>query len=208
MKRPASYLAAFAIVCLFMALATGIATPQTSYVSTPQLMDGPDSVSGWVYDANHNAIPGAEVTLYFTQFIPPSTYNPMVAVNIADNPQQTSNGSKSPVGYYRFNGLQPDNVYAVTAEINGIAYTGDVQVISTMNYLNVTIPNYTYSPTPVPTPEGPTYQQPPGWVNTPVAVDSGGIDLGAVLWIFLLCMVAAQLVVSMAVLLLIAQRKS
>jgi hypothetical protein len=199
------------ILLTFIIISTGVALSQqatnTTAAAQSQYMGGQDSLLGIVYDSNHDVVPGAQVTIYFTQFIPPSEYKAMGPVNIPDNPQYTGDGSRSPRGQYEFKDLLPD-VYAVTAEINGIAYTEDVNVINSTETMDLTIPNYTYqaAANASPIPGGPTYSPPPGWNTTPVP-QGGGIDIGDVLKIFLICLVVAQLVVSTAILVVITGRR-
>ena len=200
------------ILLTFIIISTGVALSQqatnTTAAAQSQYMGGQDSLLGIVYDSNHDVVPGAQVTIYFTQFIPPSDYKPQGPVNIPDNPQYTGDGSRSQKGQYEFNDLLPNAVYAVTAEINGIAYTEDVNVISSTETMDLTIPNYTYqaAANASPTPEGPTYSPPPGWGTTPLP-QGGGIDISDVLRIFLICLVVAQLVVSTAILVVITGRR-
>lgn len=99
-------------------------TPTPTFVSQP-VSGGQNSISGRVYDSNHNAVSNAKVTIYNTKFT--LDYVAKDPVNIMKNPQLTSDGSTSLMGLYQFSGLNPD-VYIITAEKNGIAYSETVQV--------------------------------------------------------------------------------
>jgi len=207
MKHTVLRPAFFIILLMVIILSTGMALSQTPVITTvPQYMTGVNSLSGTIYDNNHDAIPGAQVTLYYTQFLPPNEYKALEPVNIPNNPQSTGNGGQSPAGHYEFGSLQPD-VYAVTAEINGIAYSQDVQVVNGNTTMDLTIPNYTYQTVPNSSTASavPTYQPPPGWNTTPVQ-SGNGINFSDVFRVFLICLIVAQLVVSLAILIVISGR--
>lgn len=147
-----------AFIALFIIAFIGAITLQMP-VSKGQYYGGQNSISGRVYDANHNAIPGAKVTIYYTKFMV-NDYQPAEPVKSADNPQLTGNGSTSLTGLYQFSGLVPD-VYIITAEKEGIAYSGKVQLRDGTITQDITIPgyiekNYSASPTVTPKPS-PTF---------------------------------------------------
>lgn len=111
-----------------------------------------NSVSGRVYDANHNAIPGAKVTLYYTKFLG-TDYVAAEPVKMAGNPQYTSNGSTSLTGLYQFSGLVPD-VYIVAVEKEGVAYSEKVLLREGTKTADLTLAGYiekNYTATPKPT---------------------------------------------------------
>jgi hypothetical protein len=169
--------------------------------SMAQSIGGQYSISGKVYDANHKAIPNAKVTLYHTKFI--LDYVAQDPVKSPDNPQYTSNGSTLPTGYYQFSGLTAD-VYIVTAEKDGIAYSEKVQLKEGTATLDLAIPGYiekSYSSSPTPTPRpSPTFTNviPPVPDKMP---DINGIIFGAAS-LLLMGLVALQLVAGIAIIVL------
>jgi hypothetical protein len=188
-----------AIMFLFIVFIVSACMPMMTAVKA-QDSSGMNSISGRVYDANHNAIPGAKVTLYYTKFL--LEYKPAGQVKIANNPQFTSDGSKSLTGLYLFSGLSSE-VYIVTVEKDGIAYSENVQVIEGTKTVDLTIPgyiekNYTVSPTLTPRPS-PTY------TNVPEA-DLGSI-VSDVARLLLMCLVGLQFVAGIAIVALNVGRK-
>ncbi|HTY90787.1 MAG TPA: carboxypeptidase-like regulatory domain-containing protein [Methanocella sp.] len=165
-----------AFILLFIFAVTGMLALQM-HTSRAQYLGGQDSISGRVYDANHNAIPGAKVTIYYTKFVV-NSYVAADAIKSADNPQFTSNGSKSLTGFYQFSGLTQD-VYIITAEKDGIAYSETVQLREGTKTVDIMIPGYiekSYSASVTPTPKpSPTSSN----VIPPVIVPEP--DLGAII---------------------------
>lgn len=171
-----------------------------------QTLSGQSSISGRVYDANHNAIPNAKVTLYYTKFI--MDYVAADPVKMQDNPQLTSNGSKSLMGLYVFTGLPPD-VYIVTVEKDGIAYTEKVQLREGTKTADLTIPgyidkNYSASPTATPRP-GPTFTS----VIPPITGPGPDIDaiIGELVRLSLMALVGLQFIAGIAIIALGSGRK-
>jgi hypothetical protein len=203
--KSASGLFRAAIIVLFIVVIVSACMPMMTVVKA-QDSPGMNSISGRVYDANHNAIPGAKVTLYYTKFL--LEYKPAGQVKIANNPQFTSDGSKSLTGLYLFSGLSSE-VYIVTVEKDGIAYSENVQVIEGTKTVDLTIPgyiekNYTASPTLTPRPS-PTYTNviPTGLVPTS---DLGSI-ISDVARLLLMCLVGLQFVAGIAIVALNIGRK-
>ncbi len=166
-----------------------------------QVIEGHNSISGRVYDANHNAIPNAKVTLYNTKFT--LQYEAAEPVKSPNNPQFTSNGSTSLTGLYVFTGLS-SNVYIVTAEKDGIAYSETVLLNEGTKTADITIPGYvekTYSSSPTPTPRAsPTYTQ---VIPTSVPIPSDvGASLGELARLSLIALVGLQLVAGAVIILL------
>lgn len=145
-------------------------------VAQPETAGGKNSISGTVYDARHNGIPGAKVTLYYTAFLV-NDYKATDPVSLPDNPQLTSDGRRTPAGFYGFTGI-PADVYIVTAEKDGIAYSEIIQVREGTKTADLTIPGYVdkgyTTPTPTVEPRPTAYGELPS-VGAPI------IDLGAIL---------------------------
>jgi len=163
-----------------------------------QTIVGHNSISGRVYDANHNAIPNAKVTLYNTKFT--LQYEASDPVKSPNNPQYTSNGSTSLTGLYVFTGLS-SNVYIVTAEKDGIAYSETVLLKEGTMTADITIPGYvekSYSSSPTITPRpSPTYTK-----VIPTASVPGpdvGTALGSLSRLALMALVGLQLVAGVAI---------
>lgn len=164
-----------------------------------QTLAGHNSISGRVYDANHNAIPGAKVTLYYTNF-KINAYLPADPVKSGDNPQYTSNGGTSLTGLYVFTGLSSD-VYIVTAEKDGIAYSETVLLREGTATADIIIPgyidkNYSSSPTVAPKPS-PTYTNVIPTVSVPMP--DFGATIGELASLALMALVGLQLVAGIAI---------
>lgn len=164
-----------------------------------QTIEGHNSISGRVYDANHNAIPNAKVTLYNTKFT--LEYVASDPVKSASNPQYTSNGSMSLTGLYVFTGLS-SNVYIVTAEKDGIAYSETVLLNEGTKTADITIPGYidkTYSSSPTVTPRpSPTYTHVIPTASVPMPSDIGA-TFGDFARLSLMALVGLQLVAGVAI---------
>ncbi len=163
-----------------------------------QTIEGHNSISGRVYDANHNAIPNAKVTLYNTKFT--LEYSATDPVKSPNNPQYTSNGSTSLTGLYVFTGLS-SNVYIVTAEKDGIAYSKTVLLNEGTQTADITIPGYvekTYSSSPTVTPRpSPTYTNVIPTASVPMP--DIGAALGDLARLALMALVGLQLVAGVAI---------
>jgi hypothetical protein len=123
-------------------------TPEIIYITvtpTPTplplpISSGTNSITGRVYDANHNTVPNAKITLYYTKFIT-NDYVVGNPVKMSDNPQFTGDGSRSLTGLYKFSGLTSD-VYIITTEKNGITYSEKIQVLDGTKTADITIAGY------------------------------------------------------------------
>jgi hypothetical protein len=162
---------------------------------------GNNALSGTVHDSNGKGIPNAKVTLYYTAWAG-TEYKAKDVAKINNNPQYTSNGGLSPAGLYVFTGL-PQDVYMLTAEINGTSVSKFINVAGGTETEDITIPGYVgENATKIP---NPTYRPSPSTSNPP-KTDLGKIFFD-VLRIALIGVIGVQLVVSIVVITLHAGRR-
>jgi len=154
-----------------------------------------NSISGTVYDAGHNGVPMAKVTLYYTKWNGYEYVKGGVA-KAKDNPQYTGDGSQSPAGFYSYTGI-PTDVYVLAVEKDGVNVSRLINVKDGAITEDIVLDGYVLKGTPSPLPS--TAYSPsqfPGF--------SGGYDAGAVLLsllrVLLIGIISVQFILGVAIL--------
>lgn len=195
-------LAILAFTIMLLCLLCGVAGGKTPTPSPQVVLSSLGSISGVVYDAEHNGVPMANVTLYHTKWNGYEYVRGSLA-KVKDNPQYTGDGSRSPAGSFAYTSI-PTDIYVLYVDKDGVNTSILINVKYGTNSQDIVLDGYTMKSTPSP---------PPSMANStsPLPGFSEGYDAGAVLLnlfrILLISIVSIQFILGVAILLLFTSHR-
>lgn len=209
MGNEAFFSSIFILISIMLAMAI-VASPAFAATATPiPLYDQPGlvgSISGVVRDDRQNGVPGAEVTLYDCVNIN-GKYENRFKVDTANNPQFTSDGSKSVAGLFVFTSITR-GTYNLTVTKDGYTASKIVSVYGGTVTQNIDLAGYAYGVKPSPTPIIATATpQPTSQPTNQPTNTSEIISIYEVLKILAMTAIGAQFVFCLVVLALFANKK-